>query len=119
MTARAMLHDLKSGHGVVMEEGVSYNALCDGKNHYLYKIDKKAINPKTGKPYSKGRIYAGKFSREKSPAYCDQWLSQHVCGHGRDGAASGRASQDNTGGLPDSPAEVVVQWVVPSHSVRP
>jgi len=118
MTVRAMLHDLKNGHGAVMEEGVSYNAQCDGKNHYLYKIDKRAINPKTGRPYSKGRVYAGKFDRSKSPAYCDQWASKHVCGHGGNGSASGRIEKDNSGRVSDTSAEVVVQWVVPSSNIR-
>ena len=46
MTVREMLHDWQSGHGVVMDEGISYNATCDGKNHYLYKINKKALTLK-------------------------------------------------------------------------
>ena len=101
-----------------MEEGISYNAQCDGKNHYLYKVNKKAVNPKTGKPYSKGRIYDGRFEREKSPAYCDQWLSKHACGHGGAGTSSGRAEEDGAGGGKNDSAEVVVQWVVPRSSVN-
>ena len=80
MTIKALVHDLNFGHGVVMDEGERYNAQCDGSNHYLYKINKRAINPKTGRPYSKGRIYAGTFNanRHKSQAYCEQWASKHV-----------------------------------------
>lgn len=111
MTVKSMFHDL-NGHGTVMEEGISYNATCDGRNHYLYKINKKAINPKTGAPYSKGRIYAGKFDREKSPAYCDQWLAKHACGHGRAGASTGRIEEDVAQRGEDPASEVVVQWVV-------
>jgi len=118
MTVREMLHDWQSGHGVVMDEGISYNATCDGKNHYLYKINKKALNPKTGLPYSKGRIYAGKFDREKSPAYCDQWLSKHACGHGRVGAGHGRATENDAQRGENDAAEVIVQWVMPRTSVN-
>jgi len=118
MTIRSMFHDVHDGHGAVMDEGISYNAMCDGKNHYLYQVNKKAINPNTGKPYSKGRIYAGKFDREKSPAYCDQWLSKHACGHGRPGANTGRTSENGAQRGENSASEVVVQWVVRDPALR-
>jgi hypothetical protein len=79
-----MLHDLEQGATVVMEEGVRYNAQCDGKNHYLYRIDTSAVNPKTGHGYSKGRIYEGTFEQNKSkcPAYADYWQGRHKHGTG-------------------------------------
>jgi hypothetical protein len=48
MTVRGMVMEADAGHGVVMEEGVRYHGQCDGRNHYLYKINKMAIKPKNG-----------------------------------------------------------------------
>ena len=94
-----MLRDVIDGHGTVMEEGIRYNAHCDGKNHYLYKRDTKAINPKTGHGYSKGRIYVGTLEacRSQSPAYCEQWEGKHRhgSGHGRASAGHGRPETDS------------------------
>jgi hypothetical protein len=103
-----LLHDLDAGHGQEESqswtEGIRYNAQCDGKNHYLYKMDKGAINPKTGHGYSKGRIYAGTIDkvRYKCEAYAANWESKHRCsagrssdGHGRpEGFANGESEND-------------------------
>ena len=94
------LHDLETGHGSQSwTEGKRYNAQCDGKNHYLYKMDKAAINPKTGHGYSKGRIYAGTFenAREKCPAYAANWTSRHNCRKGGISDGHGRPESHGTG----------------------
>jgi hypothetical protein len=97
------LHDLEVGHGnQSWTEGIRYNAQCDGKNHYLYKMDKNAINPKTGKGYSKGRIYVGTLeaNRYRCEAYAANWESKHRCGAGRSSDGHGRAE-----GAPDGGSE--------------
>lgn len=107
------LHDLESGHGQrSWTEGKRYNAQCDGKNHYLYKIDKTAINPKTGKGYSKGRIYAGAFEkvRHKCAAYAANWISGHSCGSGRSGDGHGRPEGDGDGERETLPRVRPVRW---------
>lgn len=95
-----LLHDLETGHGQSWTEGVRYNAQCDGKNHYLYKIDKSAVNSKTGKGYSKGRIYVGTFNanKHKCEAYAASWESRHTCGAGRSGDGHGRFESASIGG---------------------
>src|SRR5262245_54397119 len=92
------IQQLETGHGQEINqswtEGIRYNAACDGKNHYLYKIDKAAVNPKTGHGYSKGRIYAGTFDkiRSRCEAYAANWQSEHSCGAGRSGDGHGRSA---------------------------
>jgi hypothetical protein len=111
-----LLHDLESGHGQEENqswtEGIRYNAQCDGKNHYLYKMDKSAINPKTGHGYSKGRIYAGAFNknRHKCEAYAASWESRHTCGAGRSGDGHGRVEGSPASGSQNG---------VGSHPVKP
>lgn len=94
------LHDLEIGHGKQSwTEGKRYNAQCDGKNHYLYKMDKSAVNPKTGHGYSKGRIYEGSFEKAKfkCPTYAANWQSKHRCRTGGISDGHGRSTGHGTG----------------------
>jgi hypothetical protein len=104
------LKDLESGHGQSWTEGKRYNAQCDGKNHYLYVMDKSAINPKTGKGYSKGRIYAGTFEnvRQSCSTYAANWQSKHRCSAGGDSAPDGLPQDDAGRG----------NEAISSHSIR-
>jgi hypothetical protein len=113
-----LLHDLEGGHGVVMAEGIRYNATCDGKNHYLYKMDKSAINPKTGHGYSKGRIYVGTIKEhwEKCPAYLSEWESKHKCRSRRSGDGHGRVTGHGNGGSDSITPIPAPEW--PTSSSR-
>ena len=115
MTVRAMLHDLKNGHGVVMEEVFLIMPNVTAKPLPI-QGKQKAVNPKTGKPYSKEGFMTDALKRKNpSPIVTNGSPNMPV-------VMEGQQVQDGLrkmvlGGQNDS-RRVVVQWVVPRSSVN-